>query len=147
MLQPEDILSISSDGRWIQYADQGYLCAAIEKEPAEFTLMLFSGRFAKWGVEVYEGDIIAKGASVEFSPDKGFTACGVPLSYHNSINVIGNIYENQELMEPPKILGFKFKADESMPPGVLRFSNEAPENKAPGLITITNTLPSINETK
>lgn len=79
----------------------------------KYPLMQFTGLFDKQGVEIYEGDIV-KVAGTDENNHLVYRICEVVFNkssyvfkfqkgfyfYHNSIfEVIGNIYENPELLE------------------------------------------------
>lgn len=71
-------------------------------------VMQYTGLKDKNGIEIYEGDIISGGIKYEVEIgevkwfDKGFgaqTEFGVVSFYENECVVIGNIYENPELLK------------------------------------------------
>lgn len=83
----------------------------INKE--EFILMQFTGLKDKKGVEIYEGDILKlptfnnqgwfKKAVVTFEDGSFQCDCNLVSKYNvEHIEVIGNIYENPELLEVSK---------------------------------------------
>lgn len=84
-----------------------------KKETAQWELMQFTGLKDKNGKEIYEGDIVElpniswfRGRRIrvaEFGYEKcntGWTAIGYMKELECG-EVIGNIYENQELIAPP----------------------------------------------
>ena len=78
---------------------------------SEVTLMQYTGLKDKNGVEIYEGDILCRYSRGEHIPDVRpvvwnqqaaqfrFDDLANPINYFQSIEVIGNIYENPELLE------------------------------------------------
>lgn len=121
MLTVGDIIMMSPDGSFIQYAEQGFLCNNLDAPEShkeflrtknieirdEFVLMQYTGLKDKNGKEIYEGDIC-------LIPDfrRGIYITGkqpvrkVVMEYSNGfhgadfhgVEIIGNIYENPELL-------------------------------------------------
>lgn len=74
----------------------------------DFELMQYTGLKDKNGKEIYEGDILAVGkllvlGQVMFRPTDGFWATKDNHNFYridgDSVYIIGNIYENPELLE------------------------------------------------
>jgi hypothetical protein len=82
----------------------------IERPPTYIDIMQYSGLRDKQGVEIYEGDILESGnlhyklvwedgKACELHNKKDKYAPRFTFNYLDEIEVIGNIYENPELLE------------------------------------------------
>lgn len=107
-------LSINMDGSLSFHEDDGFGGKIIGGESIEkrFEIMQYTGLKDKNGTEIYEGDIVQGGimratggieiynSSTTVHFKSGMFKCGgVSLnSYSNKVEVIGNIYENPELL-------------------------------------------------
>ncbi len=71
----------------------------------EWPVMQFTGLLDKNRKEIYEGDVI-KAFDKKYEevfwhqPDACFRFSSLPIDYNDEVEVIGNIYENPELLKP-----------------------------------------------
>jgi uncharacterized phage protein (TIGR01671 family) len=87
---------------YVAYLGDGYVNAT-----DRYILMQYTGLKDKNGVKIFEQDIIkndpGKIAVVEFGMGKFFARCSCGMEYQNcdfsQTEIIGNIYENPELLE------------------------------------------------
>ena len=95
----------------IPSVDMGYLLSNNDEEYDEYRIMQYTGLKDKYGVEIYEGDIVISQDGtgglvykhiVEWNEFyKRFEPMGEDEAHFNreSCEIIGNIYENPELLE------------------------------------------------
>lgn len=96
-----DVMLIPEDpNRWVMH---GNGCSAIDGVWAtvDLELMQYTGLKDKNGVEIYEGDILGRAHQVVYFDDGKFCMMGGEEWgwIDTSLEVIGNIYENPELLE------------------------------------------------
>lgn len=103
----ELLLLIGQDGRlWHYFDSKGK--TGFDSVTDNYTIMQFTGLRDKKGVEIYEGDIVLNehpyaGTTkdiVFYEPEVG--AFSPLYKFNKSFEVIGNIYENPELIKETK---------------------------------------------
>jgi uncharacterized phage protein (TIGR01671 family) len=104
-----DVWSISVNGDWVQFADQGYLFN--DDEVNEFELLQYTGLKDIDGEEIFEGDIVKHFSGLPFLvvwynqycgwglKNKNFTCSLLDYEPSKHYKILGNIYQNPELLE------------------------------------------------
>ena len=73
----------------------------VNHRPAGYEdLMQFTGLKDKNGKEIYEGDIVRQDYDNALCEVKFISGCFSPFKHDGQFVVIGNIYENPELLKP-----------------------------------------------
>ena len=106
-ITPDDDYFIDGDGRLVKIEQNENGCKYQGFEDRECNLMQYTGLKDKNGKEIFEGDVIVTSAKpgskkyvVEYS-EHGEWCIGIFLlsSSYDTCEVIGNMYENPELLE------------------------------------------------